>query len=83
MTWLNFTFIFAIILQATLEMKGEKELKALLDVLALDSSVYARIQVTLLEHCFLLCTAKVINLFKDRTPSQGSNRLVNFFENIC
>ena len=35
------------ILQATLEMKGEKELKALLDVLALDSSVYARIQVSI------------------------------------
>lgn len=33
-------------MQATLEMKGEKELKALLDILALDSSVYARIQVS-------------------------------------
>jgi hypothetical protein len=30
-------------------MKGEKELKALLDVLALDSSVYARIQVIMAD----------------------------------
>lgn len=39
--------IYVDTLQATLEMKGEKELKALLDILALDSSVYARIQVSL------------------------------------
>lgn len=31
--------------QATLEMKGVKEMKALLDILELDSSVYVRIQV--------------------------------------
>lgn len=32
--------------QATLEMKGVKEMKALLDILELDSSVYVRIQVS-------------------------------------
>ena len=33
--------------QATLGMKGVKEMKALLDILELDSSVYVRIQVKL------------------------------------
>jgi len=38
--------------QATLEMKGVKEMKALLDILELDSSVYVRIQVNLNHlHC--------------------------------
>ena len=39
--------------QATLEMKGVKEMKALLDILELDSSGYVRIQVTLSTLCFL------------------------------
>ena len=34
-------------------MKGEKELKALLDILALDSSVYARIQVSVCREYLL------------------------------
>lgn len=42
--------------QASLEMKGEKELKALLDILALDSSVYARIQVSVLQTIYCLWT---------------------------
>lgn len=33
--------------QATLGLKGVKEMKALLDILELDSSVYVRIQVKL------------------------------------
>lgn len=37
-----------ILFQATLGMKGVKEMKALLDILDLDSSVYVRIQVRLL-----------------------------------
>lgn len=36
---------FIIQLQATLEMKGVKEMKALLDILELDPSPYVRIQV--------------------------------------
>lgn len=32
--------------QGTLKMKGVKEMKALLDILELDSSVYVRIQVS-------------------------------------
>lgn len=38
--------------QATLGMKGVKEMKALLDILELDSSVYVRIQVKI---CGLFC----------------------------
>ena len=39
--------------QATLGMKGVKEMKALLDILELDSSVYVRIQVRFTRALYL------------------------------
>lgn len=44
--YLFFIFDFLCRFQGTLKMKGVKEMKALLDILELDSSVYVRIQVS-------------------------------------
>ena len=44
--YLFWYFIFLCRFQGTLKMKGVKEMKALLDILELDSSVYVRIQVS-------------------------------------
>ena len=49
------TALFIPNFQATLEMKGVKEMKALLDILELDSSVYVRIQVKSNTSCYTSC----------------------------
>ena len=60
--------------QATLEMKGGKEMKALLDILALDSSIYARIQVGIqsMYSCVklrsTLLTFRVIDRYRPSLP---------------
>ena len=53
--------------QATLGLKGVKEMKALLDILELDSSVYVRIQVKLYG---LFCKFPKITIIWIRTQSR-------------
>ena len=56
-----------ILSQATLEMKGVKEMKALLDILELDSSVYVRIQVRPRTSCLhKISIASFINPVEDQ-----------------
>ncbi|CAB3992409.1 uncharacterized protein LOC111334040 [Paramuricea clavata] len=61
----------AIISMATLEMKGEKELKALLDILALDSSVYARIQAVRAFSRLNWNDPRVLRSLKEREKGEG------------
>ncbi|XP_028417404.1 uncharacterized protein LOC114541797 [Dendronephthya gigantea] len=61
----------AIISMATLEMKGEKELKSLLDILALDSSVYARIQAVRAFSKLKWDDPRVLRSLRERERGEG------------
>ncbi|XP_046854627.1 uncharacterized protein LOC124447695 [Xenia sp. Carnegie-2017] len=61
----------AVISMATLEMKGEKELKALLDILVLDSSVYTKIQVVRLFSHMNWNDVRILRSLKERERGEG------------
>lgn len=62
----------AVISLATLEMKGVKEMKALLDILELDSSVYVRIQVVRAFGYMEWNDPRIIRSLREREKGEGA-----------
>jgi len=62
----------AVISLATLEMKGVKEMKALLDILELDSSVYVRIQVVRAFGLMEWNDPRILRSLREREKGEGT-----------
>lgn len=62
----------AVISLATLEMKGVKEMKALLDILELDSSGYVRIQVVRAFGLMEWSDPRILRSLKEREKGEGA-----------
>jgi len=62
----------AVISMATLEMKGVKEMKALLDILELDSSVYVRIQVVRAFGLMEWNDPRILRSLREREKGEGT-----------
>ncbi|KAJ7376450.1 HEAT repeat containing 9 [Desmophyllum pertusum] len=62
----------AVISLATLEMKGVKEMKALLDILELDSSVYVRIQVVRAFSHMEWNDPRILRSLREREKGEGT-----------
>lgn len=62
----------AVVSLATLEMKGVKEMKALLDILELDSSGYVRIQVVRAFGLMEWSDPRILRSLKEREKGEGA-----------